>query len=249
MTQILQTLTEDGSFQVGALSRRLGVSEATLRRDLILLEEQRLLTRTHGGALAQDVAHELPVRYRDGQFREAKRAVARLAAGRLPAGPQVVCLTGGTTTSEVARQLCDRAELTIVTNALNIAMDLVLRPQVKLVVVGGVCRSQSYELVGPWAEEVIASINVGTAFVGADGLAADGGVTTHDEIEARTNRAMIARARRVIVVADGTKIGRVMLARIVEVGDVDEIITDASADPDALQALRRAGVQVSVAPT
>jgi DeoR family transcriptional regulator, aga operon transcriptional repressor len=82
MTQILQALTEDGSVQVGALSRRLGVSEATLRRDLTLLEEQRLLTRTHGGALAQDVAHELPVRYRDGQFREAKRAASLATARR-----------------------------------------------------------------------------------------------------------------------------------------------------------------------
>ena len=126
-------------------------------------------------------------------------------------------------------------------------MDLVLRPRVNLVVVGGVSRPQRDELVGAWAEEVLSSINIGTAFVGADGLAAVGGVTTHDETEARTNRAMIRRTRRVIVGADGTKVGHVTLARIVEVGDVDEIITDSTADAAALAALRRAGVTVTVA--
>jgi DeoR family transcriptional regulator, aga operon transcriptional repressor len=247
MSAILTALTESGSVHVSDLAERFGVSEATLRRDLTLLDEQRLLTRTHGGALAQDVAYELPVRYRHGRFREAKRAIARTAARRLPAGPHVVCLTGGTTTSEVARQIADRHDLTIVTNALNIAMDLVLRPGVKLVVVGGVSRPQSYELVGPWAEEVLSSINIGTAFVGADGVDATGGITTHDENEARTNRAMIARAQQVVVVADGSKIGRVMLARIADVGQAHEVITDESADPAAVAAIRRAGAQVTIA--
>ena len=248
MSAIMATLTDNGTVHVGELARQFSVSEATMRRDLALLEEQRLLTRTHGGALAQDVAYELPVRYRDGQHRDAKRAIARLAVQRLPSGPHVVGLTGGTTTSEVARQLADRTELTIVTNALNIAMDLVLRPRVKLIVVGGVSRPQSYELVGPWAEEVLGSVNIGTAYVGVDGVAVGGGLTTHDEIEARTNRAMIARAQRVVVVADGTKVGRVMLARMADLDAVDELITDASADPAALAALRRAGVTVTTTP-
>jgi DeoR family transcriptional regulator of aga operon len=247
MSAVLAALAEAGSVHVGDLSRRFSVSEATMRRDLALLEEQRLLTRTHGGALAQDVAYELPVRYRDGQHREAKRAIARLAVQRLPGGPHVVGLTGGTTTSEVARQLSDRTELTIVTNALNIAMDLVLRPRVKLIVVGGVSRPETFELVGPWAEEVLGSVNIGTAFIGVDGVDALGGLTTHDETEARTDRAMISRARRVIVVADGTKVGRVMLARMAELEAIHEVITDASADPDALAALRRAGVTVTIA--
>jgi DeoR family transcriptional regulator of aga operon len=246
MSQILAALTENGTVHVGDLAQRFAVSEATMRRDLALLEEQRLLTRTHGGALAQDVAYELPVRYRDGQHRDAKRAIAKLAVRRLPSGPHVVGLTGGTTTSEVARQLSDRTELTIVTNALNIAMDLVLRPRVKLIVVGGVSRPQSYELVGPWAEEVLGSVNIGTAYIGVDGVDAAGGLTTHDEIEARTDRAMIDRAQRVIVVADGTKVGRVMLARIDNLSCVDELITDPSADPAALDALRATGITVSI---
>ncbi|WP_088317625.1 DeoR/GlpR family DNA-binding transcription regulator [Kineosporia sp. R_H_3] len=248
MSAILGRLTDSGSVHVGELARSLGVSEATLRRDLALLEEQRLLTRTHGGALAQDVAYELPVRYRDGRHRDAKRAIARAAVRGLPSGPHVVSLTGGTTTSEVARRLSDRTDLTIVTNALNIAMDLVLRPRVKLIVVGGVSRPQSYELVGPWAEEVLSGINIGTAFVGVDGVSVAGGLTTHDETEARTNRAMIARAQRVVVVADGTKVGRVTLARMADLDRVDELVTDGAADAAELDALRAAGVRVTVAP-
>ena len=89
MSAILEALTDSGTVQVGDLARRFAVSEATMRRDLALLEEQRLLTRTHGGALAQDVAYELPVRYRDGHRRDAKRAIARLAVRRLPSGPHV----------------------------------------------------------------------------------------------------------------------------------------------------------------
>jgi DeoR family transcriptional regulator of aga operon len=246
VSAILAALAETGSVHVGDLARRSGASAATIRRDLVLLEEQRLLTRTHGGAIAHDVAYELPVRYRVDQHREAKRRIARLAVQRLPAGPHVVGLTGGTTTSEVARHVADRAELTIVTNALNIAMDLVLRPRVKLVVVGGVSRPQSYELVGPWAEEILAAVNIGTAFVGVDGIT-PAGITTHDEVEARTNQAMIARAQRVVVVADGTKVGRVMLARIAPLSAVHEVITDGGADPGVVEQIRRAGVAVSIA--
>ena len=126
LSVILDALASTGTVHVGDLAERFGVSQATLRRDLALLEEQHLLTRTHGGALAQDVAYELPVRYRDGQNREAKRRIAQVAVSRIPTGPYAVGLSGGTTTSEVAKSLADRADLTVVTNALNIAMDLTL---------------------------------------------------------------------------------------------------------------------------
>ncbi|MDX6326430.1 MAG: DeoR family transcriptional regulator, aga operon transcriptional repressor [Nocardioidaceae bacterium] len=249
MSAILEALAAGGSVQVADLARRFEVSEATLRRDLSLLEQQRLLTRVHGGAVAQDVAYELPVRYRDGQHSAAKRAIAKLAVASLSDADHVVGLTGGTTTSEVARQLPAEGDLTVVTNALNIAMDLVLRPRVKLIVVGGVSRPQSYELVGPWADEVMRSINIGTAFVGVDGISAAGGLTTHDEIEARTNHAMISRAQRVVVVADGTKVGRVTLARMADLAKVDELFTDDSADGAQIDSLRAAGVKVSIAVT
>jgi DeoR family transcriptional regulator of aga operon len=243
---ILERLSADRSLGVAELAESFGVSQATLRRDLKALQEQRLLTRTHGGAQASDVAYELPVRYRDAQHREEKRRIAAAAVSRIPPGAHAIGLTGGTTTSEVARLLVERTDLTVVTNALNIAAELALRPRLRLVVTGGVSRSQSYELVGPWAEHTLLGLNLGIAFVGVDGITAEGGLTTHDEVEARTNAVLIGRARRTIVVADGSKLGHDLLARIVDVQEVDELITDDSADENAVAALRRAGLTVTL---
>ncbi len=242
---ILDRLASTGSVTVAELAADFGVSLATLRRDLQLLEEQKLLGRTHGGAVAIDVAHELPVRYRTNQRREQKLAIARMAVTRIPLGA-VVGLTGGTTTTEVARQLTVRDSLTVVTNALNIAAELAIRPKVKVVVPGGVARPQSYELVGVWSEQALRGINIGVAVVGVDGVDADGGITTHDEVEAQTNAALLARARTVVVVADASKVGRVHLARIAGLDRVDEVITDPAADPRAVERIRAAGTTVTL---
>lgn len=247
VSAILERLATRGSINATELATTFGVSAATLRRDLQMLEDQKLLMRTHGGALAQDVAYELPVRYRGGQHRSQKRAIAQLAASRLPRGPLTLGLTGGTTTSEVAKLVSDRVDLTVITNALNIAADLALRPRLKLIMTGGVTRTQSYELVGPLAEQTLASLNVEVAIVGVDGISISGGLTTHDEIEAHTDASMIRRAGRVIVVADGSKVGRTLLARICAVTDIHELVTDSTADTEILDTLRRSGVDVHVA--
>ena len=246
---ILDRLAYGGTVDVGEVAAELGVSLATIRRDLALLDEQNLLTRTHGGAVARDVAYELPVRYRDRQSRAQKQAIARAALRGLPSGPYVVAVNGGTTTSEVARLLASRTELTVVTNALNIASVLVNRPRVKLVVTGGVARSNSYELVGPWAEGTVGRINIGTAFIGIDGISASGGLSTHDEVEAHINAVMIRRAGRVVVVADGSKVGRSLLAHVSAVSAIDELVTDASADRRELAAIAAHGVKVTLADT
>lgn len=243
---ILDHLDTAGSISVPDLAEMFGVSLATVRRDLQLLEEQRLLERTHGGAVAVGVAHELPVRYRTGQQSIQKREIARVAVSRVPLGA-VVGLTGGSTTTEVARQLAVRESLSVVTNALNIAAELALRPQFKVVVPGGVARPQSYELVGLWSDQALRVLNIGVAIVGVDGVDADGGITTHDEVEAQTNAALLSRARRVIVVADSSKFGRVHLARIAGLDEIDEIITDSQADPGEVERLRAAGVTVTCA--
>lgn len=244
---LLDLLAEHKSLTVVELAERFGVSASTLRRDLQVLEDQRLIERTHGGATTVHDDHELPVRYRTNQRREEKLAIARVVVSRVPLGA-VVGLTGGTTTSEVARLLAVRDQLTVVTNALNIAAELSIRPKVKVVVPGGVARPQSYELVGVWGAQVLRGLNIGVAILGADGVDADGGLTTHDEVEAQTNAALIARAREVYVVADSSKLGRVHLARIAGMESVTEIVTDADADPVIVASLRARGVAVTLAP-
>ncbi len=244
LSVMLEILAANGTIDVAATARELGVSTTTIRRDLQLLEEQRLLNRTHGGAVAHGVLYELPLRYRSGRLQEVKRRIGAAAAKRV--GDRVVVgLTGGTTTTEVARALVDRRQLTVVTNALNIGAELAVRPNLKLVMSGGVARSESYELVGPLADASLARLHLDVAFVGVDGISPDGGLTTHHEIEAHTNRVLIDRASRVVVVADSSKLGRIAFAWICGLDQVDELITDDQADPGDIAAIARAGVEVT----
>ncbi len=242
LSAILERLASGGTVDVGALAEQLSASPATIRRDLAALERQRLLARTHGGAVAHAVSYELPLRYKGIRFAEEKRRIAAAAAGTVTEG-MAVGLTGGTTATEVARALAGQ-RLTIVTNALNIASELGVRPNIKLIVTGGLARSQSYELSGPIAEASLTGLNLDVAFIGVDGIDATAGCTTHEEVEAHTNAVMIRHADRVVLVADSSKIGKVTFARICEAGEVDELITDRAADPAAVRALTDAGVRV-----
>jgi DeoR family transcriptional regulator, aga operon transcriptional repressor len=242
---ILDKLAEQTSVDVDQLVAEFGVSAATIRRDLDKLADQRLLDRRHGGAVAVSGLYELPLRYRDAGSAE-KRRIAEAALAHVPAGA-TVALTGGTTTTEVGRALVQRAELTVVTNAINIAAELAVRPEVRLIMTGGVARAASYELAGPLAEDSLHQVNVEIMFLGVDGFTATSGTTTRNEIEARTNRVMATRAKRVIVVADGSKIGRTALAAITDTTSVDHLITTADADANELAAIAECGVNVEFA--
>ena len=241
---ILERLAGNGSVSVSDLAANVPASAATIRRDLRLLESQRLLARTHGGAIARGVLYELPLRYKAARHQREKALIAREAASRVGDG-RAVGLTGGTTTTEVARMLVERQQLTVVTNALNIASELAVRPNLKLVVTGGVARDTSYELVGPIAEQGLAGLNLDLVFLGADGVDPEAGLTTHHAMEAHTDRALIERAQRVVVVADSSKIGRVAFARICEIERVHEMITDAGADRGLLEQISQVGVEVT----
>ena len=240
---ILQRLSEDGNVDVGELTTALAVSPATVRRDLQALHEQRLIERTHGGAVTISGLHELPMRYRSSRQREEKQRIAQAAVAHVRDGMSVA-LTGGSTTTEVGRALMQRSDLTIVTNAINIAAELAVRSDINLVVTGGVARAASFELVGPLAELVLGRMNVDVAFVGVDGISARAGITTHREIEAHTNRAMLDRAHDVVVVADASKIGRTVLARIAGCEQVDRLITTTGSDAGERDAIGELGVEV-----
>ncbi|MGZ4124531.1 MAG: DeoR/GlpR family DNA-binding transcription regulator [Actinomycetota bacterium] len=241
---ILEELSDIGSVGVTDLCSRLHVSAATVRRDLELLEEQHLLTRTHGGAVAQMVSYELPLRYRSTRRQEQKRRIGEEAARRVHEGA-VIGLTGGTTTTEVARAIAHR-RLTVVTNALNIASELAIRPNIKLVVTGGVARSETYELVGALADRTLRELHLDMVFIGADGITAKTGLTTHHEVEAHTDRAVMDAAGTVTVVADSSKLGRVAFAEIAPIEAVHELVTDDEGDANELKLIAEAGVSVSI---
>ncbi|MET1052626.1 MAG: DeoR/GlpR family DNA-binding transcription regulator [Mycetocola sp.] len=247
MLAILDLVAERGTISLSDLADALNVSAATARRDLADLEAQRLLLRTHGGAAVIESRPELPVTLRDSKFQEAKRAIAAHVAGLIPnGGRHAVALCGGSTTSAVAHALSTHRELTIVTNSLTIAGLITTYPQLSVVMTGGTLRAESLELVGVIAERTFNAMNVGTAVLGADGITASGGVTTHNETEARTNNAMLMHAQYTIVVADGSKLGRLALAEVAPITAVNLLVTDSSADATVVEEIRAAGVEVHV---
>jgi DeoR family transcriptional regulator of aga operon len=231
--EILERLASRGRLAVDELARDLGVSGATIRRDLAELDAQSLLARTHGGAVAIEIPYEFPIRYRAGKQPEQKRRIGAAAAALIP-DHVVVGISGGTTTTEAARALAGRSGLTVVTNALNIATELTLRPNITMVVTGGVARAASFELVGSIAEQTIQGYNLDFLLLGVDGIEAKVGCTTHDSTEALTNEAMVRRARKVIVLADSSKIGRVTFAGICGIEDVEVLITDVPSQRESI---------------
>lgn len=255
LSAVLDLLAETGRVQVEEVVERLGVSPATARRDLDALAEQQLLARTRGGAVSHSVAYDLPVRYKNQQHRDAKQAIARAASALVPRGA-IVGLSGGTTATAIADELMARPDisepaddpgLTVVTNAVNIAMQLAVRPQIKTVVVGGVLHPRSYELVGPHAEETLSRINLDIAFIGANALHPDHGATTHDEREAAVNAAMARRAATAVLVVDAGKLDKRVFAVVGPERLFHTVITDATVTADQRARLADRGYEVIVA--
>lgn len=245
--RVMEALARRGAVSVAALSRALGSSEATLRRDLQRLEEEGLLRRTHGGAVLAGDSAEAELFPPDKAALQVveKRAIAD-AAARLVAPGEVVALNGGTTTLEVARRLRAVEGLRVVTNSVGVAAELAGTPSLEVTLTGGTLRG-SLELFGPLAEQALRNIYVDTAFIGVDGFTLQHGLTTYNQAEAYINRIMIGQARRVIVVADHTKIGRVMMALITPARAIAALITDTAAPRDQLDEMAAAGIEVVVA--
>ena len=246
LRSIIEVIDDNGAVGVEDLAELLGVSTATIRRDLARLADQGVITRSHGGAMRADVGLEVPISYRRGTAVAQKRRIAAAAATLIGEGA-IVGITGGTTTIAVARALASVRKLTVVTNALNVGMELARHRNIRLVLTGGVCRTASFELSGPIAESTIAGYHLDVAFVGVDGIDVGAGCTTHDDAEARANAALVRIARHTVIVADSSKIGRVTFACICPIDLVDQLITDNEADPQAVSRLEAAGLRVVLA--
>ncbi|MDD9375917.1 DeoR/GlpR family DNA-binding transcription regulator [Streptomyces sp. ZAF1911] len=256
-SKLLELLAVEGKLDVEEAAEELTVSPATIRRDLDELAGQQLLVRTRGGAVAQGVSYELPLRYKSARRASEKQRIAHAVADLLGVG-DVIGLNGGTTTTEVARALVLRTggpgaerrqsasgpHYTVVTNALNIAGELAVRPQFKIVATGGVARPQTFELVGPLTEGVLRQVVLDVAVLGVDGVDPDFGVMTHHEDEASVSRLFAERARKVILATDSTKMGKRAFARICGLDRIDVIVTDSGIAPDVASSLADSGIEV-----
>lgn len=248
--EILRLLLSNGKTSVEELTGLFGTSPASIRRDLMRMEERGLVHRTHGGAMLADQAVYEPFRFdasfqvREERFAQEKKRIA-IAAAQLVREKETVGFTAGTTTTQVARQLRHRSGLHIITNAVNIGMELSSSNGLDTTLTGGCMRwPGAFSLIGPTAIESLNVVVMDRVFIGVCGVDADRGATTIEADEAAVFRAMIRQAREVVVVADSSKVGMVSPAVICPVSDIDILITDDGISEEAAEAFTRSGVKV-----
>jgi DeoR family transcriptional regulator of aga operon/DeoR family fructose operon transcriptional repressor len=245
--QIFRLLEDSGRVVVAELSTRFGVSEQTIRKDLLTLEQQRRAVRTHGGAIG--VTHgrsELAFDVRRRIQAPAKRSIAEAAASLVRDG-DTIALDASTTALELARQLRSRfagGTLTVVTNGVRIAEELAGQRGVSVLIPGGAFRWEAMSVVGPFGERMFDDINIGTAFLGAAGFTIAVGLTDATEEEAQVKRAMARQARDVVAIVDHTKWGRISLATFCSTDRIATVVTDAPAPPDLVEGARSAGFEL-----
>ncbi|HEY8721017.1 DeoR/GlpR family DNA-binding transcription regulator [Pengzhenrongella sp.] len=239
--QILATARAEGRVDVAALARDLGVTPETVRRDLTALERHGLVRRVHGGAIpVERLGFEQGLADRDTLLAAEKERIAKAALDELPDGGAII-IDAGTTTVRLAELLPGDRELTVVTNALPVAMMLAGRQNITLHILGGTIRLRTFAAVGGWALRAMADIHPDVAFMGTNGLTVEHGLTTPDLAEAAVKRAMVAAARRTVVLADHTKIGRSYFAHVAPLSEVDTLITDSDLDEELAGEVEAAG--------
>lgn len=241
---ILRRLLSTGEISFAALATEYQVSEMTIRRDIESLEAAGQARRVRGGAISVlSRSYEPPFGLRRITAAGAKQAIGQAAARLLSDGDTCI-LDIGTTTGALAHALRGRSNLTIVTASLPIAVELGNEPELRVVVTGGQVRSGELSLTGGMAEEAFATVNCDLAFIGVAGICPDPGLTDYNPDDARVKRAALRAARRAIVLADESKLGRITFATVAPLQDIDTLVTDAPSDHPVVLAVREVGVQV-----
>jgi DeoR/GlpR family transcriptional regulator of sugar metabolism len=245
--RIVALLDQKGRVSVADLSEQFGVSQATIRADLDALAAERLLTRTHGGAVALDQDRlELSFDFRRRLHSTQKHRIGAAAASMVEDG-EAIALDASTTALALATQIKGRRELTVITNGLFIALALLNTPRITVLMPGGFLRPDSASIVGNEGHDFIEQFNFQKGFFGAKGLTLEEGLTDVNSAEVAVKRELAARARQVIAIVDSSKWGRVGFASFASIDQVDCVITDEGAPPDMVAALREAGVDVIIA--
>lgn len=223
---IIQLIQKNGKVRVDNLSEKHEVSSVTIRNDLDFLEKKGILHRTHGGALIRKNVYEDPtLEEKQKLFQSEKQRIGERAIEMINDGDSIL-LDSGTTAMEVAKRLSGKKNLTIMTNAINIALKLGSFENLNVMLTGGVLRKESFSLVGPEAEATISNYFFDKLFLGVDGLEIKYGLTTPNPMEAQLNRTMVDRAQQVIAIADSSKFGRHSFSYICDVDVISTIITD-----------------------
>lgn len=242
--RILQRLEDDGRVEATALAAEFGLSTETIRRDLIFLEEAGSLRRVHGGAVLGTGGRGAPDIGKRGTLMTAeKAAIAELAATFVPAAA-VVLIDGGTTAAALAEAYPTDRATTVITQSLIVASALLRRSTDSVHLLGGDVSPRTWSVGGPWAVEALENVNAEILFLGCSGFSAARGATTSDQIDAEVKRALLARARRVVALADSSKIGKDHLTAFAEPSQIDLLITGRNADESEVARIAKSGVEV-----
>ena len=244
---ILELLREFGKVDVADLSSKLKVSAVTIRKDLDLLEEKKLLYRTHGGAiLADPYIATRKVSEKEKLRPEVKRRIG-LKAVELLSPQDALIIASGTTVQAFARCI-ENMKLTVITPAMNVAMELLDKPDIEIIQLGGIIRHSSASAVSEYAIRMLDNFSCSKLFLGVDGIDPEYGLSTTHIQEACLNQAMIAAATKTIVLADSSKFGRRGFSKICNMSDIDWVITDSGISPKMLEAIEEQGVKVTIVP-
>lgn len=244
---ILELLREFGKVDVADLSSKLKVSAVTIRKDLDLLEEKKLLYRTHGGAiLADPYIATRKVSEKEKLRPEVKRRIGLKAVEWL--SPQDALIIASGTTVQAFARCIENMKLTVITSAMNVAMELLDKPDIEIIQLGGIIRHSSASAVSEYAIRMLDNFCCSKLFLGVDGIDPEYGLSTTHIQEACLNQAMIAAATKTIVLADSSKFGRRGFSKICNMSDIDWVITDSGISPKMLEAIEEQGVKVTIVP-
>jgi len=243
---ILDAVHQRGLLTINDVTQLVSTSEATARRDLRHLAEEGLIRRTHGGAsLISRGALQLG---KANQVAAEKQAIA-LAAAQMISNGDTVAIGAGTTTFALAQQLAAVDDLTVVTNSMLVSAALDRAPNVHLILSGGLLHSSTHALVGPIAEQTLSEMHISTLYLSGDGLTADRGLSTTDDLSAAVDKRMAVSAARVVVLIGHSKIGVESVMQTVTPSEISCIITGDAADPRELDLLRQRGIEIVVVAT
>jgi DeoR family transcriptional regulator of aga operon len=242
--QIVELLLRKERLTVADICKTFSISEATARRDLDALDEQGLLQRVHGGAIpVRRATPEAPILERRQEQAEAKKRIGRGAAELVKDG-ETIFLGSGTTVLEVAKNLHERKDLTVITNSLPVVNMLVGLPNISMVVPGGLLRDSELSFIGHITEKALAEVRADTVIIGIRGLSLEAGMTNDYLPETLTDRAILSIGGKVVIVADHTKCGVISTAFVAPLTSLNTLVTDDKTDPDFITALEQQGIRI-----
>lgn len=246
--KIASMLKSAGSVQVLILAERFAVSTVTIRKDLKFLEDLGVSTRTYGGAILNERNNrivERAIEHKQQLYAKEKSDIGRVAAQYINPGDAII-LDSGTTTFQIAAQLSDKKDVTVVTNGLNVMNKLSHLEHLELIMLGGTLRRKNMSFFGAHAEQAMRELHVDKLFLGVDGFHMAKGITTHFEPEAQLNRLMRKAASQTIVVTDSSKFGRICLHQILDVEQISTVITDPGLPDEYRTGLEKSGINVVI---